>query len=72
MFKPIKGGQHLEHFIVEDDPMNFASLINDVCFSAEKFNGIGENAKDLILNFYTWNSYEKILLSELNKHKFGS
>jgi glycosyltransferase involved in cell wall biosynthesis len=50
--KPIKGGQHLEHFIVEDDPMNFASLINDVCFSAEKFNGIGENAKDLILNFY--------------------
>ncbi len=65
--KPIKGGQHLEHFIVEDDPMNFAKLINEVCLNSEKFDRIGENAKDLILNYYTWNSYEKILLRELNK-----
>ncbi len=64
--KPIKGAENLIHFFVEDKPKEMACLINEICLNPLKYQQIGNMAKELIQNNFTWESYETKILRELN------
>lgn len=65
--KPIRGGDDMVHFMIEDDPLLMVQKINDVCLNPISYSKIGSSAKKLVKDFYTWEAYEKKLLSELEK-----
>ncbi len=60
--KPIIGAKNKEHFFVSDDPKEIAELINSIYKNPDRYRSIGENAKNLIKSFYTWENYEKSLI----------
>jgi glycosyltransferase involved in cell wall biosynthesis len=59
--KPI-GAEHMKEFIVEDDPMRMASIINDVYHSPSKYITIRQNARKFIKSNFS----EKVYKERLN------
>lgn len=64
---PIVGAENNKHFIVENDPLIIAKKINEIYLSPSSFIKMGEDAAILIKNKYTWDSYEKKIISNLNE-----
>lgn len=62
---PIVGAENNKHFIVENDPVIMAKKINEVYYSASSFTKMGEDAAFLIKSKYTWEAYEKKIISQL-------
>lgn len=58
---PIKGGINGSHFLVEDEAFKMATLINDLFENPVKYEHIKANAKQLIMENYTWQAYERKL-----------
>ncbi len=67
--EPIIGGIAGQHFLVEDNPEKMAELVNDVCFSFDKYAMIGKTAKQLILEQYTWTNYKDKLYNAITDLK---
>jgi glycosyltransferase involved in cell wall biosynthesis len=72
---PILNAEHGKHFLVEDDPIKLASMINDLFKNPTKYDSIRANAKELISNIYTWSNYRskfcQMILSIENKRTDG-
>lgn len=66
---PILGANDKEHFFIEDDGASMANRINDIFANKTSYTRIGTAAKQLILNNYTWNSYEMNMMNELAELK---
>lgn len=66
---PIVGAETNTHFIVENDPLIMAEKINEVYLNPSSFIKMGEDAAVLIRNKYTWDSYEKKLISHIKEIK---
>lgn len=64
---PILGAKDKEHFFVEDNALAMAERINDIFVSDENCRDIGAKAKQLILDNYTWDAYEKKILAAFVK-----
>jgi glycosyltransferase involved in cell wall biosynthesis len=60
--KPI-GAEHGKHFLVCDDPKEMANLINKIYDNPKNFETLKRNAREFIMNNFTWTSYEKKLLN---------
>jgi glycosyltransferase involved in cell wall biosynthesis len=63
---PITGAKANTHFLVEDNPQKMVQIINDILTDRDKYDYIGKNARDIIINNYTWKKYEKKLLDMLS------
>lgn len=59
---PIVGAKDREHFLVKDDPKEFARAINAILYDRDKYIYLKNNAKDFIRNKYTWQQYENSLI----------
>lgn len=66
---PIVGAENNVHFIVENDPLIMAKKINEVYLNPSSFIKMGEDAAVLIRNKYTWDSYEKKIISHIKEIK---
>ncbi len=55
--KPFRECIDKVHFIISDDPINIASNIKDIFLNPNKYSYMSKNAKSIILNNYTWDSY---------------
>lgn len=66
---PIVGAETNTHFIVENDPLIMAKKINEVYLNPSSFIKMGEDAAVLIRNKYTWDSYEKKIISHIKEIK---
>ena len=64
---PIIGGKNKVHFFVETDPDLMSERINNIFLNKKDYSTIGVNARDLILKNYTWEAYEKKLITQM-KH----
>jgi len=64
---PIVGSENNEHLIVVNDSSGFVHVINEIYFGNVDYKTLRDNAKNLIRNHYTWDSYEKRLLEILAK-----
>lgn len=64
---PIIGAENGKHFLVENDPVKFAELINDVFINTANYLHIGENARDLISTNYTWKNYNLLFQDMIEK-----
>jgi len=60
--KPI-GAEHGKHFLVCDNPKEMVNLINKIYDNPKHFETLKKNAKEFIMNNFTWTSYEKKLLN---------
>jgi glycosyltransferase involved in cell wall biosynthesis len=60
--KPI-GAEHGKHFLVCDDPKEMANIINNIYENPKNFETLKKNAREFIMNNFTWTSYEKKLLN---------
>jgi len=60
--KPI-GAEHGKHFLVCDDPKEMANVINNIYKNPKNFETLKKNAREFIMNNFTWTSYEKKLLN---------
>jgi len=59
--KPI-GGKNGSEFLVVDDPLEMAKLINETYENPQKFEQIKYNAREHIKKNFTWKIYEENLL----------
>jgi glycosyltransferase involved in cell wall biosynthesis len=59
--KPI-GAEHGKHFLVCDDPKEMANVINNIYENPKNFETLKKNAREFIMNNFTWNIYEKKLM----------
>lgn len=59
--KPI-GGKNGSEFLVVDDPLEMAKLINEIYENPQKFEQIKYNAREHIKKNFTWKIYEENLL----------
>jgi len=59
--KPI-GAEHGKHFLVCDDPKEMANLINKIYDNPKNFEPLKRNAREFIMNNFTWSIYEKKLM----------
>jgi glycosyltransferase involved in cell wall biosynthesis len=62
---PIVGAENNKHFIVENDPLIMAKKINEIYLQPSSFVKMGEDAAILIRNKYTWDTYEKKIISHI-------
>ena len=60
-------GEDGKHFIVADDPQKMASKILELLNDDEKRKAIGESARALIEERYTWDVVGKKLLKEIEE-----
>jgi glycosyltransferase involved in cell wall biosynthesis len=65
--EPIIGAQNGKHFLVENDPLKFAELINDIFTNTDSYQHIGENARELISTKYTWKNYNLLFQEMIEK-----
>lgn len=63
-FQPITGAIDKEHILVAHTADEFASIINQLFAGDKSLNKIGDNARQFILNKFSWESY-KIQLKEI-------
>jgi glycosyltransferase involved in cell wall biosynthesis len=59
--KPI-GAEHGKHFLVCDDPKEMANIINNIYENPKNFETLKKNAREYIMNNFTWSIYEKKLM----------
>ncbi len=59
--KPI-GAEHGKHFLVCDDPKEMANVINNIYENPKNFETLKKNAREFIMNNFTWSIYEKKLM----------
>jgi len=59
--KPI-GSEHNKHFLVCDDPKEIANYINKIYKNPKNFENLKKNAREYIMNNFTWSIYEKKLI----------
>jgi glycosyltransferase involved in cell wall biosynthesis len=59
--KPI-GAEHGKHFLVCDDPKEMANVIKNIYENPKNFETLKKNAREFIMNNFTWNIYEKKLM----------
>jgi glycosyltransferase involved in cell wall biosynthesis len=59
--KPI-GAEHGKHFLVCDDPKEMANVINNIYKNPKNFETLKKNAREYIMNNFTWSIYEKKLM----------
>ena len=59
--KPI-GAEHNKHFLVCDDPKEIANYINKIYKNPKNFENLKKNAREYIMNNFTWSIYEKKLI----------
>lgn len=55
-----------EHFLVEDNPLAMASLINNAIENPEKYVTVAKKGKELVSELYTWNNFETVLINTIN------
>lgn len=60
--KPIVGAENGKHFIVNDDPEQFASTVNSIFKNRIKYESFKVHSKELIINNYTWEQYASALI----------
>ncbi len=65
--RPIVGAKNKEHFLVEDSPKGFAETINKLYETKNRHENIRKKARDFIKNNFTWEIYEKKLLTTIEK-----
>jgi glycosyltransferase involved in cell wall biosynthesis len=58
--KPI-GGENMKDFIIEDNPLKIAAIINDIYNNPHKYDDIKKSAREYIKNNFTWTIYEQNL-----------
>lgn len=58
---PITGSENLTNILIANTPEEFSYIINQLYNNPEKFQHIKTNAKNLILNNYSWVNYGKSL-----------
>ena len=63
---PINGVKG-EHYLVCDSPIEMINIIKDIFMNYEKYNFLKKNSKKFIMDNFTWNKYEGILIEELSK-----
>ena len=63
--KPIIGAINGQHLLIGKHPDEFVQLINDLYRNRSKYQDIGNNAKRLIQESYTWDKYEEKLLNAI-------
>lgn len=66
---PIFGAKDGEHFLVYDNPEEFAIALNNILFDREKFYFLKKGAKDFIRSNYTWEQYEQSLIPCFDQNK---
>jgi len=59
--KPI-GAEHGNHFLVCDDPKEMANVVNNIYKNPKNFETLKKNAREYIMNNFTWSIYEKKLM----------
>lgn len=64
---PIVGAEDNKHFIVVNDPLIMAQKINEIYLQPSSFIKMGEDAAMLIRNKYTWDTYEKKIISHIKE-----
>lgn len=55
--EPIVGAKDKEHLLICETALQMAKQLNDICNFPEHFSAIGQNARELIAHFYTWENY---------------
>jgi glycosyltransferase involved in cell wall biosynthesis len=55
--RPIVGSVPMNHFLIANTPIEFASLINAIYENPTDFDHIKTNARDFILQQFSWKSY---------------
>ena len=63
--KSIYGAIDKRDFIIEDEPNDYANIINDIFRNRNKYKYLKINAKNFIIKNYTWKNYEKKLFKSL-------
>lgn len=66
---PIVGAENDKHFVVANNPVEIAQKINEIYLNSSSFVKMGEEAAMLIRQNYTWDSYEKKIISHINEMK---
>ncbi|MCD8082226.1 MAG: glycosyltransferase family 4 protein [Clostridiales bacterium] len=61
--KPIAGAKDGEHFLVADTPEEYVRLIREIAAKPEKYAAIGERARVLIEERYSWKRYGEMYLA---------
>lgn len=69
---PIIGAENNVHFMVENDPEIMAKKINAVYHNPSSYYKMGEDAAKLIKSKYTWDAYEKKIISQLNLNEIDN
>ena len=59
---PIVGAKDGEHFLVKDDPQEFARAVNAILLDHDQYIYLKKSAKDFICSKYTWQQYEDSLM----------
>jgi len=59
---PIVGAKDGEHFLVKDDPKEFARAVNAILSDHDQYIYLKKSAKDFICSKYTWQQYEHSLM----------
>jgi glycosyltransferase involved in cell wall biosynthesis len=62
---PIIGAKTEENILVANRPEEFVNYINRLIQDRESFQAVGENARSLIKNNYSWENYKNKLLAYL-------
>ncbi len=65
--EPIVGAHHNKHLLVYDNPNDMVHAINDIYMYKKKYIKIGQNAKELMRNNYTWGIYEEKLIGSISE-----
>jgi glycosyltransferase involved in cell wall biosynthesis len=61
----IKEANNFEHLLLADTAEEMAQIINEIYMNGEKYQEIGNNAKQLVQKYYTLGRYEDAILSIL-------
>lgn len=64
--QPFGDCKHNVHFLISEEPQAIAFYINDIFLHPDRYIEMQNNAKKIISNNYTWNSYNKRLYKILD------
>jgi glycosyltransferase involved in cell wall biosynthesis len=65
--KPIIGARNNKHFFVTDDPDKILTILNILFQNSDKYIQMKKDSQNIIMNKYTWDSYENIILNSLSE-----
>lgn len=61
--RPIEGGENGKHFLIADSPDEYVEILMHWKENRERYEEIGENARELIRERYSWKRYGEMYLA---------